>query len=346
MLYKLIDNEEGKKVLEPQRFFDASELNLDEKGLENLLASNLFETLFEDNSLLPIKQERKGQSVADIYALDIKGDLVIFELKVGDASSSVTDQILGYTEEAGQWTYFRLNREYREYCKRKDQEVQELKEAHKDHFALEHPLEDSQFNTEQHLYVIGSSADEKLARAIDYWRSKGLSLEFLPYRIYEIGGEHYLEFFAKPNDIHHVPGSERGVMLDTNRSYDEDAVWKMLEKGRAAAYGDATRFAHYINPKDYVFLSHKGYGLIAGGVAISDTKEAGPNEKYVNVEWKTPIPSREEGIRNYLPFRQVREMLGHNFFWARAIKTPYLSIEESEQLMETLTEVLKENQET
>lgn len=45
---------------------------------------------------------------------------------------------------------------------------------------------------------------------VDYWRRQGLSVEFLPYRVYEFAGEHYFEFFALPYDNHRNPAQAKG----------------------------------------------------------------------------------------------------------------------------------------
>jgi hypothetical protein len=63
-------------------------------------------------------------------------------------------------------------------------------------------------------------------------------VEFLPYRIYDVGGTRYFEFFSFPYDRHRNPSAVKGVLFDTNRSYDQDAVWEMMEKSRVAAYGE------------------------------------------------------------------------------------------------------------
>lgn len=77
MLYKLDKKDDKFASLDPLPF---QGLPL-EKELEDLLAQNLFDVLFEESNLMPIFQERAWQEEADIYALNRAGDLVIFELK-------------------------------------------------------------------------------------------------------------------------------------------------------------------------------------------------------------------------------------------------------------------------
>lgn len=336
MIYKLYINDKKPSGLEPIPFFDIAELGKIEKDLENLIADNLLNKLFEDNALMPIHQERSFQGEADIYAVTITGDLVIFELKRGVVGDDAMLQILRYTQTAGQWGYDQLNN----YFKKTNSE-KELAEAHKEDFQLARSLTPAEFNRNQHLYVVGSAANDKLAKSLNYWKLKGLSVEFIPYRIYKIENQLYFEFFSKPNDIHINPNHTKGVILDTNKTYNEECVWDMLIKKRASAYGGQKYYAHYLKKRDIIFLSHKNVGIIAGGEVISNPKEAynedlNEEEGYVEVKWLTRIPRKETGIDQWIPFAKVTELLEHGFFWARTLKTPYLTTEESKLLIEEL----------
>jgi RecB family endonuclease NucS len=76
-----------------------------EKDLENLIAQNLWDVLFESSELMPIFQERSWQPEADIYALNKEGDVIIFELKRDQAGSDAVHQALRYCEKAARFTY-------------------------------------------------------------------------------------------------------------------------------------------------------------------------------------------------------------------------------------------------
>ena len=226
MLYRLT-KDEGPTHIEPLSFLDFSNLAQMEKDLEQLLAKYLLEVLFEDAALMPIFQERPIQAEADLYALNRQGNLIIFELKRGLAGSDAMLQALRYGQDAGQWTFNTLEEKYRKYC---DVPSASLAEAHREAFGLERPLLPFEFNTKQRLMIIGNAANDSLITAVDYWKRQGLSVEFLPYRIYSIREEHYFEFFALPYDRHQNPSAIKGVLFDTNRSYNEESVWEMMEK--------------------------------------------------------------------------------------------------------------------
>ena len=211
---------------------------------------------------MPIFQERQLQAEADIYALNTAGDLVIFELKRGVADTNAVLQAIRYSQDAGQWLYPELQRRYDDYPK-KDISTTDLQTAHREAFQLESALPEASLNRRQHLYVVGSAANEGLIRAIDYWKKQGVSVEFLPYRIYNFQGQRYFEFFSFPYDRHRNPAIIKGVLFDTNQSYDEAAIWEMMEKARVAAYGNIKHVVEYLNRDDIVFYWHKGVGVIA-----------------------------------------------------------------------------------
>ena len=338
MLYKLSSSDGKFDNLEPVQFKDFSNFEKQEKELEELIAKNILEVLFEDSSLMPIFQERQYQPEADIYALNERGELIIFELKRGSASENAVYQILGYAQKAGQWTYSKLQDMYQKYSKTKN----ELTKAHQEAFNLEEPLDAKELNNEQHLIVIGSAADDSLICAVEYWKKRGISIEFLPYRIYELGDEKYFEFFALPYDKHMNPIDVKGVLFDTNRSWDEDSIWYMMENRRVAAFGKAKRYVKYVIPGDIIFFSdRKMGGLVAAAKVKGDIKNSPEHDaSYRDVEFITPIPKREATV-NVMPFKKVIEVTGKSFYWARTIKVPYLSKEEAEILVAELDKSLK-----
>jgi hypothetical protein len=338
MLYRL-DKARGKfSSLEPQEFLDYSSLAQVEKDLEILLADHLLDVLFEEAPLMPIFQERQLQAEADLYALNRTGDLVIFELKRGFAGEDAMLQALRYAQAAGRWTFAELERRYQTYMKPKKAKDRSLAEAHREAFYLDRVLMPSEFNRRQHIIVVGNAANESLINAVDYWKQQGLSADFLPYRVYKIGDQHFFEFFSLPYDRHQNPAESKGVLFDTNRSYDEEAIWEMMEKGRVAAYGDKKHLVEYLNPKDIVFFSHKWTGLVAAGV-VGPVRRDGLEQQYRDVRFLTPIPKRGDQPK-HMPFSDVTKATGKSFFWAKTIKVPYLTREESRALVTELSKAL------
>jgi hypothetical protein len=338
VLYRLRSTDGKFDRLEPVAFKDFSSFGNLEKDLEELIAASILDVLFEDASLMPIFQQRQYQAEADIYALNENGELIIFELKRGAAGEDAVHQALRYAQDAGQWTFSILQNKYNQYINSST----DLSLAHKEAFNLEHPLDAKEINKKQHLIIIGSAADDSLINAVDYWKRQGISIDFLPYRIYEIkNGEKYFEFFALPYDRHRNPSDVKGVLFDTNRSWDEESIWYMMENNRVAAFGDAKRFVEYVYPGDIVFFSHKWTGIVAAGRVKKGSIKAPDDETlYRDVEFITPIPKKGQAIKA-MPFGKVSEITGKSFFWARTIKVPYLSKDEAEKLAKELREYLE-----
>jgi hypothetical protein len=301
------------------------------------LADHLLDLLFEAAALMPIFQERSRQSEADLYALNRAGDLVIFDLKRSVAGADATLQIFRHAQDAGAWTFSTLEEKYRMFSA---EASGSLADAHREAFGLERPLSPEQFNKRQQLLIVGSAANDELIDAVDYWKRQGLAIDFIPYRVYVIGGEHYFEFFSPPYDRHQNPLAVKGVIFDTNRTWDEDAIWRMMEKSRVAAYGDQTHVVDYLNRRDIVFFSHKLVGLVAAAEVLGDAKNDGPDERYREVKFLTPVPERNSGVQKYMPFGEVAAVTGKSFYWARTIKVPYLSREEAHELLDALRKKL------
>jgi hypothetical protein len=132
----------------------------------------------------------------------------------------------------------------------------------------------------------------------------------------------------------------KGVLFDTNRSYDENGIWHMIENKRLEAYDDAKRFVGHVNKDDIVFFSHKWCGLVAAAKVKGKLQKPDNETWYRDVEFLTPMPSKNEHLQ-FMPFSKVSEFLGKGFFWARTIKVPYLTKSEAISLVEELKKYLQ-----
>lgn len=339
MLYELDTSKKPASLL-PLGFKDFSQLGMLEKDLETLINDHLLDVLLGEQPMMPIFRERNFQEEADLYALRPNGELVLFELKRAAVGPDAVHQILRYAQDAGRWTYAELDRRYQVYLQGEALPPADLQAAHKEAFFLDDPLPRAEFNRRQHLWIVGSAADESLTSSVEYWARNGLSIDFAPYRLYELAGRDYFELFALPYDRHRNPSERKGALFDTNRSWDENSVWAMFTQRRVAAYGGARRFADHVAPGDLVFYSHTGTGIIAAAEVIGPTKKPNDQEWYHDVRFLTAVPTATSGIRPAVPFRRVAEVTGKSFYWARTIKVPYLSPAEADALLEECRKVL------
>lgn len=305
--------------LKPLKFWDFTHYQRPELHLEELLSDHLFATLFEGMPLLPFHQERPYQPEGDIYALNCQGDIVIFELKVRIAEDCALDQLLRYAQRAGHWRFDEIDRKFRSYPKNTYPDTP-IHTAHREAFDLTESLKPEAFNRAQHMLVVGCGADAGLIQAVDYWKARGLSIDFCPYRIYEISGQLYFEFFSKPYDAHTNPGQSKGMLFDTNHTYYPQALKLMVEKKRIAAYGDRKDAVYSLAKNDVVFYSQRWVGLVAAARVVGNTIKSdnseGEEELYWDVEFLTPVPTQFDVFPNAMSFEKVKQVTGKNFFWA------------------------------
>lgn len=336
MLYKLKGNE-----LEAMKFDDFETLGEKEKNLENLLAKNLMNVIYEDEQLMPVFQERNWKEEADLWALNRQGDLVLFELKRSGVGKDTALQILRYAQIHGMKSYSELERDYRNY---KGSEEVSLKEAHRENFQLDECLKENEFNRYQRLIIVGSSSDMELIKAVDYWKSNGIEIDFIPYRIYEISGEKYFEFFSKPYDYHINPRGCKGIIFDTCGTYNEGYTREMYEDKEVRAWGDASRFVRSFNKNDYVFYYVQGKGVVAAGRIVWDkpreTVKGNMNVEYHKVDMVVP---KKDCTPQYLATKALKAVLhDKGFYWARTAKVPYLTEEESLDVIKALKKLYNE----
>jgi len=205
MFYKITRAYDLTADLEPLSLLAPAARKSIEDEIETLFETTLLEVLFEEAALMPFFQ--KWHPEAAMYVLNPGGDLVIFELKqLADASGM--PQVLHLAQDAGQWTFNTIQEKYRKYC---GNGTASLAESHKEAFNLERSLLPSEFNTKQHLVIVGNAADDSLINAVDYWKQRGASVDFYPYRIYTIKGEKYFEFFALPYDCRNKLSLTKGA---------------------------------------------------------------------------------------------------------------------------------------
>lgn len=301
MLFQL--NKDNKELIRQAKLVSLADVGFLEKDLENLISKNI-SRFVPENQLMILAQEKPFDEAADIFALDQFGNLYIFELKRWQSNAENILQVLRYGQLFGQYSYDQLNEMLRSY--RKDPDV-DLAQKHFEYFqdVLKAKLSETDFNRDQHFVVVTNGIDEKTLNAISFWKSKGIKIDSLPYKVYYIGSEPFIEIncFNPENEVFYER-QEGYFIVNTNVSWMADAYKDMLLNSKAAAYYDRKYSIMNIRKNDIVYLYHTGIGVIAAGKAVDDSKskevDGNPNEEYyipLKFMWKVdPYTEKAKAI--------------------------------------------------
>jgi predicted transport protein len=169
---------------------------LPEKAMEQWLADNPFAVLPDEERVLVISQERAFQNLVDILAVDQEGNLVVVEVKRGQAPGDVVAQALEYASDVAGWDYAELNRRAVEYFVRRGLGYDSLLGAFLEVFGVAPgDFAESQFNRDQRVYVVGESIDPKIERAARWLARRGVEIGCVSYGCYQTeDGELFLDF--------------------------------------------------------------------------------------------------------------------------------------------------------
>ena len=141
----------------------------------------------------------------------------------------------------------------------------------------------------------------------------------------------------------------RGIIFDTNMTYDEGAVEEMLFPGDpcVAAFGAATRNIELLNIGDTVFYYHRGAGIIAAAEVVGEVMGDKDNGYLKRTVKMLVEPVRTErgykGLKANADFRNKvkNETLNKRFFLSSTMKVPYLYGDEIQRAVDILNETLK-----
>ncbi len=295
MIYEISNTD--KDYLQPVKSIRLSEIEWTEKDLENLISNNIFQFIPE-NQLMVISQEKSFQEQADILAIDKDGTLFIFELKRWESTKENLLQVLRYGQIFGQYSYEEIENLLRKY--KKDGSI-DLANKHYDYFKeqIDQPLNHTKFNLSQHFVVITNGIDFDTLNAVRYWKEKGLKIDCLPFRVYQLHDKFFLDFdsFNPQNEVI-ITEYSNVFVVNTNITWSDTNYIEMLEQEKAAAYGDRRYGINRIKKGDEIFLYHTGVGIIAYGKASASPVEVN-EEMYVKVSfnWKVnPIENPESAV--------------------------------------------------
>ncbi len=132
----------------------------------------------------------------------------------------------------------------------------------------------------------------------------------------------------------------KGVIFDTNKSFNPDGEKEMFENNQIIAWGDASRYIDAFNVNDYVLYYSKGKGIIAIGKIVS-VPEEDENKKFCKVEPIVfPDFSYSAETDRFIGPKELKNVLNRNFYFASTRKVPFISEEDVHILIDLLKKKL------
>ncbi|KOS68957.1 hypothetical protein AEA09_10635 [Lysinibacillus contaminans] len=327
MLFKLnlnkLDYEKVKRV-------SLQSIGWTEKNLESLVSKHI-QDFISSKDLMTIFNERSRQEEPDILALDKNGDLYIFELKRWASNQENLLQVLRYGQLFGNSSYDELNEKYSKYSKSN----LSLLDAHKEYFNKENAnqLSPEQFNNKQHFIVMTNGLDQQTVEAIIYWKKNGLNIDAIVYWVFEIEGEHYLEFNMYSPLESYLEYESNAYVLNTNHSNNSYTTGEMLGEKKAAAYHAGWQEKiEKIQKDDIVFLYKSGYGIVGfgKGTGVYYKKDY---DNTVNAETYTPLKDFYQ-LKKPLSASKMKEICKQGFNFRQTMFS--ISEENANKLIDTI----------
>jgi len=304
-------NNKNKTELKPVKPTNLKNIGWYEKDLENLISENIAEIILE-NQLMVLFQQKPFKEAADIYALDIEGNMHIFELKRWSSDQENLLQVLRYGQIYGQYDYKQLEKMLRKY---KEDSSLSLQNKHYEYFKedLNGSLEMKDFNKEQYFVIVTNGIDMKTLNAIKYWENNGLKIDYISYKVYRAKDEYIMEFYPyNPDDEVLIQDETNSYIVNTNLTWSDKNYKQMLNQNKAAAYGDRRKAINNISCGDKVFLYHNGIGIIAYGEAENDPIKKNSKEYYVDLDFEWKIDPDEESEKA-ISAQQINQALGAGY---------------------------------
>ena len=320
MLFRLRRNgnePESPRAL-PKR--SAAELELLEKDLENWLARHP-ELLFGGEEVLVVGQSISGHRMADILALDSRGNLILVEIKRDWSDRATVGQILEYAADASGWSYERLNALFRDY-RGGDAQASLLHEFRK--LSDREDADEESIRRGFRLCIVAPESDVGLKRTMEWLSGFGVPISFVPFALYADGTGEAEDLLI---EIEHLTGGVTGGadesaaaewrgdwIHNTNETYAPGAYRKMLDQGVIAIYGYPSgpdnlqgtsageRVFAYVNGKGILACGHIVDGKVLSGTSVFGEED----EFHVQVKWESTVVE-DQGVTN----AQVRTRFGH-----------------------------------
>jgi hypothetical protein len=289
-----------------------------EKKLETCITDLIGDVLFPE--FLVFGNERSFQKEPDIFAVNGRGDLVVFELKVGGQyDRTKTLQAMDYAQRYSYWRYDSINLHFKKCFG----EEKEFKESFEEHFGYK--IEESDFNRKQRIIVISHSSSVDTYNVASYWRERGIDIQEYFYRFYQIGEKIYFEL---SNELYNPADNKGSCWINTNSKYGVECYMDMVKNQKVAAYGGRADLIGKWLSKATIFLYHNGKGIIAAGTGTSKItntyykEESDYEDDERNMQLKNFISGvnlETKEIEKYIGASRIKELLKRDFWFPNTI---------------------------
>lgn len=138
-------------------------------------------------------------------------------------------------------------------------------------------------------------------------------------------------YFLEEQEYQKMGLQRKGIIIDTNKTYNHDSQEYMLSRNRVSAWKDASRFIDRFSQGDYVLYYEKGKGIIAVGEITSKSSLTDGEEKYQTVSMTVA-----SDLRHSIKPGELKKLLGKGFYFASTVKVPYLSVDEVHKVIAEL----------
>ena len=282
---------------------NASSLSINEKHIENWMATEPKLLFSNPDAIMILAQEISGEVMADLLAVDSQGNLIIIEIKREGSDRNTVGQILDYAALLASWKYEDFNDRWKKYKPNAGDLFEEFKI-----FSENPDFRDDEFLEQRRLFILASSVDESMKRIIR-WLSElyNVPIDYVPFQFYENNDQVFLQI-SKIDIQPIIPkGDWSGDwFFNTNETYGKGAYQKMFEQSVIAVWGypNGQEYLNRPEPGGRVFAYINGRGIVAvgkilDGEAFSSGSIFGrKNEQEFNrhVTWET-IVQHEKAVR-------------------------------------------------
>ena len=260
-LFRAVEVDQQKPRFEELRHVTLGALNLREKNIENWVAQTPSLLFTNPEAVLVIAQEREGEPIADILALDSEGSLIIIEAKRDWSDRTTVGQVLDYAAHFSKWNYEAFNVRWKVYSPAAGELINAFR-AFADNPAF--PAE--QLCKRQRLFVLAPQSDDGLLRIMAWLKDYGVPIEFVPFQMFRDGaGVLYIK--TTLIEVQPLPQSSEWKgdwFFNTNETHHPGSYKAMLDQHCVAVYGygNSEEMLSVPEPGQRVFFYLNGRGII------------------------------------------------------------------------------------